>query len=151
MKKTTVSVLFGLVLGVLFVSYGVGFLLFHKTKISDEEILIGRIGLVPFTSTEYAVNLKTGDEAIRVRSIFGESWFIDYKGECQCITKVHKIGNYAVSIIYDYNENIGKQVYFSTGRTVFRIVPYEQERHKFEEGLTIRNKLSEQYADILSL
>jgi len=53
-------------------TYGVGYLFFHQTKISDEEILIGRIGTVPLSRTKYTVNLETGDEEITRHSFFGQ-------------------------------------------------------------------------------
>ena len=142
--KRFAALLGTLVTALFFFFYGMSYLLFHQTKISDEEILIGRIGAVPFTHTEYVVNVNTGDEVIAIYSLFDRSLFINYGGECRCITKVQKIDSYYVSRIGD------GQVYYSTGKTVHKKVPYEQERHKFEEGLTIRNTLKERYAGIIS-
>jgi len=147
MKK--VAIWLGVMMVVLcFFAYGRGYLYFHQTKISDEEIFIGRIGTVPFSYTEYAVNLDTGDEEILIQSFLGQSWFIYYGGECQCITRVSKVDIYYVELIVDYIDE--RQVFLSSGGTVHRTVPYEQVRHVFEEGLTMRNILKERYADILS-
>ena len=144
MKKA--AILLGVIVAVFYLSsYGMGYLLFHQTKISDEEIFIGRIGATSLSHMEYALNLDTGNEEITVLSLFGQSWFISYGGKCRCITKVHKVGSYYVALIHDEG-----QVYLSTGKTMRKTVPYEQERHKFVEGMTTRNALKERYADILS-
>ena len=140
------AILLGVAVAVVcFSVYGAQFLLYHQTKISDEEIFISRIGTIPFTNTEYTINLDTDDEKIAIYSLFGQAWFIAWGGECRCITMVHKIDSYSVSLMSEKGE-----VYYSTGKTVFKTVPYEQERHKFEVGLTIRNTFKKRYADILS-
>ena len=120
------------------------YILHHETKISDDEILIGRVGMNPFNFSEYAVNLDTGEEEIYQFKFFGNSRFIDYERDCQCITSVHVIDDYTA-----YLQSDG-QVRYTSGRTVDKVVPYDQVSHLFEDALATRNEFRNKYADILS-
>jgi len=144
MKKVVVM-LVGLVAAFSVGLYGAAFWSSYQTEISDEEIVIGRIGAVPGSHTMYAVNLYTGDEKIVIRPFFGQSWRIDYEGKCQCITRVYKHDSYNVSLQSD------GLVHYSTGETVSRTVSYAWVHLLFEEGMAIRDKIKDRHADILSL
>lgn len=146
MKRNGLLGLLAIVIVMLFSIYGLGALAFNRTKVTDQEVVISRIGIVPFSKTEYAVNLETGDEKIKIYgpSGFIQPWAIKYDGKRQCITSVNKFGSYYVSLYYEGT------VYYSTGETVQKIIPYENARAYFEEGMEVRNMVRERYADILS-
>lgn len=144
MKKTVGPLVFVVIL-ILFSVYGVGFLVQNETKVTDKEIIISRIGVVPFSATRYIVNLETGDEKIMIYGphMLMQSWFVDYDGKRKCITTVYKHGYYYISLNYEGT------VFYSTGETVHETIPYENVRANFEEGMRIRNMVRERYAGLL--
>lgn len=126
------------------VMYGGTYLFNYETKISDEEITIGRVGINPFNFSKYTINLETGKEEIFQFTLVGNSRFIDYERDCQCITLVHVMDDFLVALLSD------GRVSYVTGKTIDKIVPYDQASHFFEDALAIRNKFRDKYADIIS-
>jgi len=143
MKRTMRIAVIPAVVIVVVVSlfYGISSMVFVETKVSDEEVSFVRLDSFPLNHTEFAVNLKTGDERIFLFRFFGPSWAINYGGECECITWVHKMGGknpYTVSLHSD------GQVGYHTANTV-RIIPRDEVSDKFQEGLTRLNSTKERF------
>lgn len=147
-RKLVAWFVFSVLLGI----YGGGFLINHETTFSEEETVVSRMNLTPLSYTEFAVNLSNGNEEIDIYGgLFSTSWFIDYDGVCECITKVHKmegLGNTVSFVNRDYAND--EKVYFSSGKTVVRILSSKEAQPYFDEGTQIRDAVRERFSEYLS-
>lgn len=130
--------------------YGGGFLSNHETTISEEEIVISRVNLIPFSHTEFAVNLSNGNEEIRIYGgPFTDSWTVYYNGTCECIEQVykHRIGR---NIWYvSYNFSTDEEVHYSSGKTIQKKLSLQEAQPYFDEGMQIRNSVRKRFAKYL--
>ncbi len=123
--------------------YGMNLMLHHKTAISDEEIVIGRIGLSPLNHTRYVVNLTTGREIVSGSTFpFDPYWHIEYDGSCECVGYASK-GGYRV----DSSLATEGMVHLSYGETVRHTVSRDDPRvkDKLEEALATLTEFREKY------
>ncbi len=123
--------------------YGFIFFALRKTNISNEEIVIERMGLTPFSSITYTQNLQTGEERVHIFSPFGKSMFIKYDGAQKRIWSVHHVFKRSLFLKDDGNVSVWR------GETIRETVPYEDVKEEFDEALVILCNIRERFARFL--